>query len=322
MSSLPIAQWCSAAGVLGDKHGAGRAAAISTAHHAVMAGADDADELMARLSPDEQTEVRRRKTPADVDVGGATLSWMDDTHPGGREVEVILDANLDCEGEPVSIGHVDRYWVIDGIVYVADIKATDWSSPDGPDDSLQMHAYGLACAALHDADGYCLGHWNATEGEWDWTRIYEIGFDTMEIGERVLAAARNTSGEYATGSHCHSCYQRLHCQEWLAPIEAGDNAFLQIAAGTEVSMGRLAEAVDQMKVYEGMVELVKAALKVHADRIGGIVSSDGKKIWKAGAVKGRKGLDKKALEADHPGLLAKYEKRGPDTTRYSWRNNK
>ena len=310
MSSLPIAQYCSASGVLGDKHGAGRAAAVSTAFHALAAGEEHAADLVSRLSPEEQLDLAARKFPTPVSVGDVSLEWKD----GHCEAEVVLK-----DGEEiVSVGHVDCFWIVDGIAYVADIKATDWSSSGVG--SLQLQSYGLSVAEAHDCDAYCCGIWNATEGEWDWGEIHDLmDIGTMKIRERVVAAAKNTNGEYATGPHCHDCYQRLHCQEWLAPIANPETALAQVTTG-DLTQEKAAEALLQVKAIKDLVKLAESTLKAYADRVGGIVSGD--KVWISGPVKGRMSLDKKALEEDHPGLLDQYQKRGKDSVRYSWRKKK
>ena len=63
MSSLPIAEFCGQAPVLGAQHGAGRAAAMSTAAHALFARQADADTKLARLTADERNEVRVWQSP-------------------------------------------------------------------------------------------------------------------------------------------------------------------------------------------------------------------------------------------------------------------
>jgi len=259
------------------------------------------------------------KQPTDVKVPGpggmeVTLAWRESDWPGGREV------HLDLEG--VTEGTADRVWVVHGTAYVADIKKSDWSSPDGVD-SLQLHAYALAACEKWDCDSYCLGVWNSTEGEWDWGEIHDImDFATLDTYARVKAAALNTSGEYATGPHCHNCWSRLYCKEWMVAAGNPIEALAPFTGSTPATPESMAKSLDLVKSIEDLLKVVKATQKAYADREGGIVSEDGTKIWKAGSVKGRASLNKQMLEEESPGIVERCTTRGPESTRYSWRKNK
>lgn len=331
-SSLPTAQFCSASAALGTEHGAGRAAAISSCYHAMVAGESHADGLFARLAPDEQKEVMSKKHPKDVKIttlAGAevTLAWRDDTWDGGCELPLVLYGEPEPGlkvAEPLPViteGTADRVWVVDGTAYVADVKWTDWSSPDGLA-SLQLHAYALAACQRYDVDTYCLGIWNATEGEWDWGNVYDLmEVDVMIIAERVRAAADNTSGEYATGSHCHTCWSRLYCKEWMAPV-GSETALASVASGDLVEPADLLKAIHQVKAYKDLLKLAEDTLKVHADRLGGIPDGEGK-VWGPGKAKHRSSLNRAMLEEECPGIVERCTTRPEGhQTRYQWRKAK
>ena len=179
-SSLPIAQYCSASAVLGAKHGAGRAAAMSTAFHARSAQSDGWRALFTLLSPAERETIDGWHLPEDVELEDGTVLRYAEAY---KEEQVMLDSQGDYTEDPeeaVCTGHFDIAWVIEHenvpdddqiegdaaqpmrVLYLADLKKTDWSSVGGVS-SLQLLSYAFAFASKHKCDAFVLGIWNITE---------------------------------------------------------------------------------------------------------------------------------------------------------------
>lgn len=329
MSSLPLAQFCSVAPVLSEQYGSGRAAAKGRAFHAVCAGEEGADALLAQLTDEECQEVMGWKRPTDVVLGDVVLQYADAT----KEVEVAFDEdgnvteNLD---DAITVGHIDFAWVteVDGhkVAYVADIKKSEWTVTDGAR-SLQLEAYGLAWATKHDCDSFAVGIWAATEGTWTWSELHDMFEDAPDIWERVRAAALNMGKEACTGPHCSNCYARQHCKEHLLPAVLLDHdtflaKFAEGGSGLQTDEdGR--KALEVIKAMEDLVKVAKKGTQEWARRRGGIVSEDGKKVYKAISTKGRKSLDEeKLLAALGTGSLDDYKKEGKAFDSFRWVNNK
>lgn len=313
LSILPTTQYCAGAGVLGAKHGAGRAAAMSKAFHALCSGVEEESaRLYAQLTQQEQKELLSWHQPRDVEVGDVVLRWRE----GVREAEVSIEG---------AVGHPDCYWIVEingeKIAYVADIKKSDWTSPDGVE-SLQLHAYGLAVAEASNCDGYCCGIWNATLGEWDWGPLrYLVDADTFKIRARVLAAASNVGEDFSTGSHCSSCYQRWYCPEHMLPVADPESALAPLAELGELSPEQAKAVLFTYQAAKDLLEKVKGALQDYADQNGGIRDGEGK-IWrrlKAG--KPSEIFDKKRFAEENPELYDRYVRIGePRNLGHRWVN--
>lgn len=314
MSSLPIVQFCSGAGQLGQQYAAGRAAAMSTAFHAWASGQDEGDELMNLLSDKEQETVKEWNVPDDVDLDdGEVLRYSEAT----CEEEVMMDENGEHTDDPdaaVSTGHPDMYWVLDHaqeadpdsettpdslrVLYIGDMKKTEYSSVGGIK-SLQLLAYAITLASKHQCDEFCVGIWNITEGIWEWSERFAMDdmVKTGKIFARVLAAANNTGGEFCVGPHCNDCYDRLHCKEWLLPFT---NPVKQLEPFT-VAGGITPENALEALFYAAQAKKVAAAvldsLKAYAKIVKGIPDGEGK-IWTEQFTKGgKKKYNTKALLA-------------------------
>lgn len=225
MSALPISEKCGGSARLSAQHGAGRAAAMSKAFHASCADAPGSAHLVAALSPAERDEIAKWKRPVDIAVNEWCLL---DYASSEKELEVGLDSWGEyasaSDSDLLSLGHLDFAWVreLNGmrVAFVADIKKSIWTTPDGPD-SLQLHAYGRAYAKLHNCAAYCTGIWAATEGEWLWSMdmVMLDGPTGRALWSRIAYAAQN-EGEFSMGDHCKNCYARLHCPEYMLPPAA------------------------------------------------------------------------------------------------------
>lgn len=322
MSHLPIAEKCGGSTVLSAQHGAGRAAAMSKAFHATCAGADVARFLMAALSPDEQDEVRSWQKPADVFVN----EWvMLDYASSEKELEVGLDSwgeYADNEADALTWGHLDFAWVreLDGhrIAFVADIKKSIWTTPDGPD-SLQLHAYGRAYAKKNGCTAYCTGIWAAEEGEWLWSKdMYQLQGGAKKYWDRIAYAATN-SGEYSFGDHCRNCHARIHCPEYFIAPEAAVGELAPFAGDkslvtSEIANKLLLDCERAIKSAEFLQTEVKELVRRGHLKV---LDSDGRYY---GPVRcpGRKRIDADKLEALLPGREAEYTKRGEAYDQFRW----
>lgn len=321
MSALPIAERCGTAARLSAQHGAGRPAAMSKAFHALCCSSPEAFRLMASLAPIEREEVSTWKKPATVQVN----DWCELTYDSAtKELEVGLDWMGEfaaAEEDAITWGHLDFAWVreIEGVrvAFVADIKKSVWTTPDGPD-SLQIHAYGRAFAKKVDASAYVTGIWAAKEGKWLWdTEIIHLsGPKAQEIWGRIAYAAENDS-EASTGPHCGQCYARIHCPEYLLP------AVVCSALATEIASGGLSEddanrlALDWAERAEELAGRVKENLREKVRR-GLTVIQDGEgRVWGPVPMPGRESVDLAKLKAHHDG--PSFIKRGEPYEQFRWR---
>lgn len=328
MSSLPIAQFCAMAGELDRQHGAGRAAAMSTAFHALQAG--QGSSAFDLLTDEEQEEVSAWQSPGDFEVPGVGVLRYSDAE---KELEVGIDRHAGVPWLPedtVSVGHIDMAWVIvvNGrrIAVIGDIKKSDFSSPDGPT-SLQMEGYGLAYAAARNCSGYICGHWNATEGHWTWGPYRDLAdFETMEpIVARVVGAALNlptADRTYSTGPHCVRCWSRMHCPEYLLPLRDPVAALAPFVEPGGLQAGNRYEALQLYQKVQELVKLLKTNLQASVVHLGPIPDGAGKE-WREVKVKGGRKLDHVSMASEHPELAAKYMKDTPPRSGgFKWLNEK
>lgn len=325
MSSLPIAQFCGMSPKL--DLGAGRAAAMSSAFHSKCANQPNAADLWNRLTVDEQATVETWKRPDDVfvNIGEKTGNWAEirlKYDAAEKEVEVALDKHAGfveaTDPSAESVGHLDMAWVVNAtghrIAYVGDIKKSEFTSTV---DSLQLAAYGFAWAAKEDCDVFCTGIWAATEGRWTWgDLVYLEKQEALDLWERILAAARNTSDEYSEGPHCKGCFSRNRCPMWSLPPSqlAGDLA--PLVAGQEITRERLTDVVVAYQKLKDLAEKVGPLLKDAADRLGGAYDPKTDKVWKAVMKRGRESMDRALLEKELGDGAARFLKRGADYPEY------
>lgn len=325
MSSLPITQFCSAAGVLGRKHGSGRAAAMSTAFHALCAEEKGAELLFNRLTDEEKTEILTWNKPEDyTTTTGEVLKYADAVKEEVVGFTKELVSSVDESSKSDCIGHMDMCWVVDGpphrrkTVYVGDIKKSEWSSPDGPN-SLQMMAYGIGAVLKYKADAFCCGHWVVSESRWHWGQVWDwSGIDTARQVDVVLAASWNTDGEYSTGPHCRGCWDRLHCKEYLLPVSNPKSALAPMSKPGGITKDNAYQCLSNYKAAEDFLKAVKQNLQAWAERNGGIHDGAGK-VWGPGSGRNGVRLDTKALEKDNPELVARYRREYTTAPVCRWR---
>ena len=329
-SSLPQAQFCGLSAELGNQHGAGRSAAMSTAFHARCAGAEDAKTLWKALTEDEQRTVATWHKPGDAKLPDGSMFRYDDAL---REHRIAMDHHGNaCDpdsDECLTAGTVDYAWTHehDGerTAYVVDIKRSRFTQDDPL--NLQNLAYGFAYAAETEADHLVCGLWWAEDGEFCWAdRAIDLMSEAaVTLLDKVLAAASNLSEEAVTGPYCSGCYSRMHCPEWLLPVEVvkGQGASLvALAEGGEITQD---QACELRRLYErgkAFIERVEHTLKVYADTEGGIVDSAAGMVWGPGMSKGRPYLSKELLDELYPGAVEKCTIRGKPRKEYRWRKVK
>lgn len=232
MSSLPAARFCPSAGVLSEKTGAGRSAAVSSAWHARLSGTPDAARLLASLTDEERAEALSWGEPSLLLVpteDGETLPLR--YRDAEKELLVALD-DWGMYADPtrcdvLSRGHLDFAWKIhfkgETWAVVGDLKRSKYSS-EGPE-SLQLMAYGFAYASKVGATRFLTANWLAEEQEWRFANEWiELGSERGNaLLEDVLLAAsnRSTDGEYNFGPHCGSCYGWRLCPSHAVPAPPG-----------------------------------------------------------------------------------------------------
>ncbi|MDX2253264.1 MAG: hypothetical protein NW202_13345 [Nitrospira sp.] len=318
-SSLPIARFCGLAPSLSSGI-VTRAAVKGTAFHGLCSGDPKA---LDTLTEEERADVSSWIRPTNVDMGdGVPLRYVDAVveQPIG-----LLESGGWCEADDpqaMTAGTPDMWWepatVGDQrVLYLGDIKSSEFTSEPM---SLQLLAYAFAVAAKVDATHFCTGIWAAKEGRWWWGDVVDLSSDrALELFAQVKHAALNTGTDYVTGGHCSGCYGRSRCPAWLMPPEAAETSLAPLTVDTarDLTSAKALELLLVCKRVTEMADKVTDILKAWAQDHGGIV--DGDKVWGPISCPGRMSLDRKALDADHPGLLKKYEKQGKGYEKYDWR---
>lgn len=333
MSSLPITQYCSGAAKLGTQSASGRPAIMSSAFHANAASQPNAGDLLAMLTDKERAEIGEWFLPTDVTLDdGTILRYAEAT----CEQTVHLTStgeHTDNVKEAMCTGHPDFFWirtvtigdVTIKVAFIGDLKKSDFSSPDGLR-SLSLMAYGFAVAGQHDCDAFAVGLFNITLGEWNWSDIIELGYESAEILHRIQKAATNLNGEFVIGTHCQDCFNRGRCPQYLLPVVGDPVGVLAPLA----KPGGLTpdNALEVLAVYQRMKELtaiVKKELEAFAYRVDGIPDGEGK-VWRERTAKGGKMvLNKKTLvafmETNYPDLCLEHQIETQDRSHgYAWCN--
>jgi hypothetical protein len=315
ISLLPVSRYCGLAAQLSEAHGAGRAAAMSSAFHAQAAAASDAKAKLAQLTPKELEQIAGWTKPTSAVVDGQTLTYED----AAKEQAVGLTASGEWvdSGEVLTCGTLDFAWVVGGVAYVGDMKKSRWTT-SGPD-SLQLLTYGWAWAKKHGCHSFCVGLWIIEDAEWQWSpKVYSVvDFDSLDLWSAIAHAAGNHDGQASYGDHCGSCYGRLHCPEWVMPAAMADTVLGAVAQGGELSPERLAEAVAYVQRIKGVIERVEEQAKEACRRGVKVVHPETGKVWKPSPTKGRESLDQQALFAEMP-EAKRFVKRGESFFTFRW----
>ena len=311
-SSLGVAEFCPRSADLNEQSGISRAAIISTAWHAKLAGNDT---LVGELHPDERKEVATYGTPTDAYVEGA--GWLHYEH-----AEKELHVQVQERDTLITEGTLDFAWVreVGGRrwAFVADLKRSTWAIPDGAD-CLQLAAYGHAYAALRSCEGYTPGLWSGTDSEWTWGQPIDLTSpEALDLWLRLKRAAKNDwrlktkvdDKRFVTGAHCGACYGRQRCPEYAALTADGSAA--------EVTPENAAELLLKAKAMAELAETITSNVKIYADRGGVVKDPVSGKVYLSTVTKGRESLDKEALLKDYPDA-ARYWRKGQPGKMFSWR---
>ena len=328
MSLLPLTVFCGQAGELSRQYGAGRPAAMSQSFHATAAKAPNALELFARLSDVERAEIATWKPVADVEMTWQGHGWVLRYSEAEKELAIGLDEyGQYCDPESpdcLTVGHLDMAWRTprpDSVAYVGDIKKSVWTTADGPE-SLQLHAYGWAYARKHGCESYCTGLWCATEGEWLWSKeIVTLASERgQQIWERIYAASSRTSSEASTGSHCRSCWSRLHCPEYTLPAVLQSTELAPAATGMVPSGPEAAVFLQRLQTLEELIDLAKKNLQEAVRRGALRIEDENGKVYGPVEMKGRESVDVKALKEKLGDGASQFLKKGAPYTQFRWLN--
>lgn len=302
ISRLPIAEFCGRSGEL--DLGSGRAAAMSTAFHAICSVAPDVIRKTAALTEAEREELKTWHRPTQVPFDDGTVLTYEAAE---KESTVGIDSRGRFSLDPevaVCIGHLDMAWTVEKqfnvaarVCYVGDIKKTHWTTLDGPE-SLQLHGYGFALAAREHATHYACGLWIAEDGVWNWGKLVDLeSSEAADVWDRILHAATNQGGEFRTGGHCRSCYSRLRCPAYLVPVES-THALAPLNGG-EVTNEQALHLLHQYQRAEDTLKAVGGFLKEYARRTP-IYDPATKKRYMAVECAGKESVNKEALLRDEP----------------------
>lgn len=320
-SSLGVAEFCPRAVELNEQSGISRAAIISTAWHAKLAGNDT---LIGELHPEERKEVATYGVPCDT-FAKTEQDGLSDVKLDYESAEKELHVKVWERDDLLTEGTLDFAWVRDvggqRWAFVADLKRNTWAIPDGPD-CLQLAAYGHAYAALRGCVGYTPGLWSGTDSEWTWgTPVDLTSPEALDLWLRLKRAAKNDhrlktkedDKRFVTGAHCGACYGRQRCPEYAALAVVDGKA-------EEVSIDErsAAEWLLKAKAMTELAERITDNVKVFSSR-GGIVKDPATgKVFLPVTTKGRESLDKEALLKDYPDA-SRYWRRGKPGQQFAWR---
>lgn len=327
VSLLPITSFCGLAGSLSEAHGAGRAAAMSSAWHAQAAKAPDAAAKLAKLTPKELDQIAGWPKPTDVKVLGETLTYDD----AEKEQPIGLTASGEWadEGAVLTCGTLDFAWIvthqdpfIGRVAVVGDLKKTRWAS-SGPD-SLQLLTYGYAWAKKNGCRAFVTGIWVIEDAEWQWSeKVYELdSFSELDLWQRIAHAASNTAPEASFGEHCGSCYGRLHCPEYTLPAQFAETVLAPVAAGGPIDDGaKLGELLAFAERVAPLLDKAKDMAKEAARRGVKVKHPTTGKVLGFVACKSPEALNRAKLFAAMP-EATKFLERGDGYSRMLWKADK
>lgn len=250
-----------------------------------------------------------------------------------RELRVALDKNFEAvivdksipqadipeqHPEVMIVGHLDMAWVVDDLVIICDIKSSIYAVKEGCE-SLQLHGYGLALAALLKKPRYITSIWDASEGRYYVSNhaVEVDGFEAASLQDRITLASQDRDGAFRTGTHCSSCWKRSHCPAHLVDVPEGDFKALLSGQATEADVR---SALVKLKQMGDLTNRVGQAAKDWVTQHGYVRSEDGKKVYKCQMRNGKASLDREAVQkALGVQNLEKYMKPGQDFPVFDWR---
>lgn len=327
MSLLGTARFCPRSAELSAKYGVGRAAEMSRCFHAKLAQEPGYRAALARLTESERLEIATWQAPGDIVTMDGDERVVLDQASAEREVLLGLDEEgryMDpTKGDVFLRGFMDFGWVREvagrKIAYVCDMKRSEWTTVDGPDD-LQVVAYGFAFAEMRQCDAFCTAIWAAKEATWSWGELVELdGPKAPALWRAVVAAGQNTSGGAVTGSHCRGCYARLHCPEHLMPAALGSSALAPLTEGGELTSESALRLLQHIKAFEDALELAGETIKAAVNRGLEIYDPKTGKAYRMTQCRGRESVDSDALRAAiGEETFGRFVKRGRPYQRAAW----
>ncbi len=315
-SSLGVAEFCPRAVELSEQSGISRAAVMSSAWHAKLAGNDT---LIGELHPEERKEVATYGTPSDAYIEGT--GWLHYEH-----AEKELHVQVWERDVLITEGTLDFAWVreVEGRkwAFVADLKRSTWAIPDGPD-CLQLAAYGHAYANLRGCDGYTPGLWSGTDSEWSWGAPVDLSSpEALDLWLRLKRAAKNDyrlipetkadQRRFVTGAHCGACYGRQRCPEYAA-LAVVDGKAEEVS----IDAANAAEWLLRAKAMAELADRIKENVQVFAERGGAVKDPATGKAYLPVATSGRESLDKEALLKAYPDAKG-FWKKGKPGKQFRW----
>lgn len=337
VSLLPLTRFCGHASKVADLTGHSRAAAVSSAYHAKMAGEPKAARLLALLTDEERATVESWATPVDLTFVEAndngqgselvTLAFAD------AEKEVLVGCDdyggwADPTTQDVFLrGYVDFYWIVtlaDGrrVLYVVDIKKGRYTA-SGPD-SLQLLPYAFALASKHQCDAFVTGLWIAEDGEYWWSPAM-VDLQSQEAARLwmlVMHAAMNRNPEPVTGAHCGECFGRLKCVAWTLPAAHAETILGPACEGAPITPDAALKLVLHIQAVEKTLEQAKKHMQEYVKRGGVVADPTTGKVWGPVKARGREKVDLERLKTDLGDDWSKYVSRGEPSVRIQWLNPK
>lgn len=291
-SSLPLARYCPGAAGL-NRNDCDRVADVSSAWHALLGKQQDAEARLSRLTEEERAEVLGFPRPPPLLLAGLPpLNYENACH----EVSVGLTAELRATGYDegtLSKGTADAFWVVprgEGKTLVlADLKFKRMNVLGGAD-SLQLKAYAIALADLHDCDQYVTALYGALEASWEVGSTVDVGSSafTKDVLE-VRSAAENTGDNLVRGTHCLNCYSRLRCSAWEF-LEAGE------MVSEPESGDQVVQLLLRARSYQDRADRIMDLAKAWVTAKGPVSDASTGKYYRMVECKGRKTLNEKAIE--------------------------
>ena len=301
MSSLPMAQYCGKSPTISV--GAGRAAAMSTGFHAqcetLSTGKGTAAHRakLEALTSEERKEIETWHKPEPLEALNHKLNYRDATTEFEVGLDLVGSFSTDPTHDILTLGHVDMFWNIRTkvdsealvkVVVVGDIKKSRWTCPEGPDDSLQLQAYGHSLAQRHNADWFLPALWIAEDGFWVIGKPHSMfGMAAASRWSRIQAAASNDSTEFSHGPHCDGCYSRLNCPAHM--VRYDDVLVVPGTLETELDNDGVLGILESAKRYDDTAKAQKEYAKQWVRRNGPVSDGNGKE-WGPSTVTGRESV--------------------------------
>lgn len=270
--------------------------------------ADRGTEIHAEIA-DALREKRRPKSSE----ARAAYDWVMHDVPAKMIIEEPIELRDPETDEVITAGTPDLILIhADGGLTVVDWKTGRPDNVAGPDDNLQLMAYGAAASLKYDVvpANACLVFLDGVVATSVTGQPYPSLWDVIE---RVRHAA-NRQPVATPGSHCAGCYQRQVCPSWRERAATALALLPRTPTDLTLTDEQAAELVLRVQAVKEAAELAEELAKSHV-RNGGRIVANGKE-WLPANVNGRKTADVKALEAAG---LHEYIREGRPYERWGWK---